>query len=336
MPDIGAVKSNPAGAVPMRRRNSIRRSSTISTTWPDGAGNPMLMIGQARDLVTGAEGTEAVVQAEGSFTILASPRREILSISSTPEIPALQKLVGQRAGGNLRMLLASTVPREKAAGTPLYLILDDFSGASLVAHWAWSRWMADYAEAERETGARAAKGKRGTMEGVCIGFKPGSSALNPDGSNNESLQGSTPVPSMVNPADPLGWHSIVEQTGVGMRRARWIDVWVEDGKIQMDLGFQDSATDPQCGRVAVHEYLATATADLESFELLSLTVDPRILPYQECFGAVPLAQRVRGTFLHELRLKVLQILPGTLGCTHLNDVLRSVAEVPQMVRALRG
>ena len=335
MPDIGTVKQNPAGAVPMRRLNSIRRTSTISTSWPDGYGNPMLMIGQARDLITMVDG-EPDVHAAGSFEILASSKREILSIASTPVITALQKLVGHRAGGNLRMLLAATVPGEKAAGTPLYLILDDYSGASLVASWAWSRWMDDYRENERQTGAAATKGRRGTMEGVCIGFEPGSSALNPDGSNNEKIQSFFPVPSIVNPEDPLGWHNIVGQTGVGSRRARWIDVWIEDGKIQMDLGFQDSATVPDGSRVAVHEYLAAATADPETFELLSLTVDARILPYKECLGAVPLSQRVLGTYLNELRMKVLQILPGTFGCTHLNDVLRSLAEVPQMVRALKG
>jgi Protein of unknown function (DUF2889) len=34
--------------------------------------------------------------------------------------------------------------------------------------------------------------------------------------------------------------------------------------------------------------------------------------------------------IHQMRKAVLETLPGTLGCTHLNDVLRSMAEVPVM------
>jgi hypothetical protein len=41
-----------------------------------------------------------------------------------------------------------------------------------------------------------------------------------------------------------------------------------------------------------------------------------------------------GTPLIELRAKVLETLPGIWGCTHLNDVLRSMAEVPQLAAQL--
>jgi hypothetical protein len=43
-----------------------------------------------------------------------------------------------------------------------------------------------------------------------------------------------------------------------------------------------------------------------------------------------------GAPLSDLRTKVLDTLPGILGCTHLNDVLRSMAEVPQLAAQLRA
>jgi hypothetical protein len=43
-----------------------------------------------------------------------------------------------------------------------------------------------------------------------------------------------------------------------------------------------------------------------------------------------------GTPLRELRQEVLERLRGTLGCTHLNDVLRALAEVPQMLAKALG
>ena len=119
-----------------------------------------------------------------------------------------------------------------------------------------------------------------------------------------------------------------------MRRARRIDVWLDD-LIRIDVGFQDSATSPTGeGRIAVHEYQVTASADPETFELLSVEVDPRVLPYGECVGAAPNAVRMQGAGLQGFRLGVPETLPGILGCTHLNDVLRSMADVPHLARRL--
>lgn len=45
--------------------------------------------------------------------------------------------------------------------------------------------------------------------------------------------------------------------------------------------------------------------------------------------------RMVGTPLTDLRTAVLEQLKGIDGCTHLNDVLRSLAEVPVLVRPCR-
>ena len=55
---------------------------------------------------------------------------------------------------------------------------------------------------------------------------------------------------------------------------------------------------------------------------------PRVLPYAECPGAAPNASRMAGTDLRTMRTEVLQRLRATDCCTHLNDGLRSLAEVP--------
>jgi hypothetical protein len=118
-----------------------------------------------------------------------------------------------------------------------------------------------------------------------------------------------------------------------MRRARRVDLWHDGDAVAIDVGFQDSGTNPTGGdRIAIHEYHASALA--EGGALTALTVDARILPFVECPGAVANAQRLLGTPLLEMRSKVLSTLPGILGCTHLNDVLRSMAEVPQLAAKL--
>jgi hypothetical protein len=115
-----------------------------------------------------------------------------------------------------------------------------------------------------------------------------------------------------------------------MRRARRVDAWLDD-VIHMDAGFQDSATSPHGGRIAIHEYQVSATADPVSFRLLSILAEPRIFPYGECLTATTNVSRILGTALNDLRLAVVETFPKVLGCTHLNDVLRSLAEVPQML-----
>ncbi len=329
--------ANPFGPSPPRRDLSIRRTSSIDTTWPEGIGKPMLMHGHARDIFTERSGGPIRMLAEDDVRILATPTREILEISADRRDREVQQLVGQKGGGYLRGVLAQLLPDELAAGTPLNLLLDDFSGASLVAGWAWSRWTDEWRSRIRASIDEATAFRR-KMEGICSGFQPGASSLAPDGSEDSAEQSSAIVQPLPRSDDPEGWHALdPQEEGVGMRRARRIDVWLEGDLIRMDVGFQDSATSPNGGphRIAVHEYRVQATADLDTFLLRSVVSDPRVLPYRECPGASPNVALMLGTSLTELRLAVPRTLAGVVGCTHLNDVLRSMSDVPQLVAKLR-
>jgi hypothetical protein len=115
-----------------------------------------------------------------------------------------------------------------------------------------------------------------------------------------------------------------------MRRARRIDVWL-DNVIVVDSAFQDSATTPAGGRAVVHEYGLQLTAHPTSLRVLSVEAEPRVLPFGECTSAAANLGRLIGASLPELRDRVLAELRGTAGCTHLNDALRALAEVPALV-----
>ena len=119
-----------------------------------------------------------------------------------------------------------------------------------------------------------------------------------------------------------------------MRRARRIDVWEEDGAIAIDAMFRDSCWDPGGTEVVVHEYQILGMADPDSGVLLSVEALPRVLPYVECPGAAPNAAWMTGTDLRTMRIKVLERLRATDCCTHLNDGLRSLAEVPILAASL--
>lgn len=320
----------PAGPAPLRRPGSVRRTSTIDMRWPAGPGTQLRLTGRARDLLTPADESAPVVLAEDTMTVGVHPMtRTIEDISAHPSRSALSALVGARGGGNSRALLAEVMTGEAEAGTPLYLMLDDIAGASLIAGFAYSRWIP-----RPQLELATASAPKRNMEGICTGFQPGSGALMPDGSSNWNHQ-VRPVGPLVRADDPLGWHDLEKITEISMRRARRIDVAVGD-VLEIDSMFQDSSTVPEGGRVAVHEYLVRATADPVTGELLSLAADPRVLPYNECPLASAAVGAIVGTPLRELRAAVLEKFPGTAGCTHLNDAMRALAEVPALVASLRA
>lgn len=333
-PDRLPAPRESAGAAPPRPPRSIRRTSTIDTDWPEGRTGLMRMVGRARDAVTGSTDSAPTVFGEDEFRARVQWDRTIVDIDSRPARPGIGRLNGARGGGHLRKILDEVLPDEHRGATPLYLLLDDISGASLVAGWAWSRWSTDWLV--RPSGGEAAPSRppMRKMEGVCIGFRPGSGALNSDGTSS-GHQNAADVVDLRRADDPLGWHAFTEQKDVGMRRARRIDVWL-DGLIQIDSAFQDSATNPKGGRTAVHEYRLSATADPVTLELLSVRAEPRVLPYAECPAAAANVHRLVGARLSSLRQKVLEDLRGTAGCTHLNDALRALAEVPALVERLRA
>jgi hypothetical protein len=250
-------------------------------------------------------------------------------LSTTPASDGVTQLIGCRGGGYLRAALAEFVPHELEGGTPLYLLLDDISGASLVAGFAWSQWVDTWATAARSGAPRP------DMEGVCIGFAPGSTALVEQRSGRMTHRIQVVGP-LVRDDDPAGWHDLPELPEVSFRRARRIDVWRDpvDGTIMIDAGFQDSASNPEHGRIAVHEYVLHATADPDTLLLTSVVADPRVLPFLSCPNAAATAQHVVGTPLAELRQTVLERLAKTNGCTHLNDALRALAEVPVLLDQL--
>lgn len=327
------VADRSGGAIPRRRPGSVRRTTSIDSHWPDGYGRPWLLTGRARDLLTSAGG-ESIELASGSFTITASPRREILAIETTPDHSRAQDLVGVRAGGSSREALKALLG--DTTGTPLFQLLDDFAGASLVAGWIWSEWMPDWRGAARKSGSQSTAGRGGNMENICTGFASGASSLGEDGRPVFATQSRTEVGPLENPEDPDGWHGMPAQSGPQMRRARWIDVSRDGDLLRADVGFQDSGSNPRGGRTAVHEYRVHAEIDPSTMTLTSIQALPMILPFRECPGAAVKVGRLVGARLETFREHVLSALPGTLGCTHLNDVLRGFADVPVLAAELNG
>jgi hypothetical protein len=298
-------------------------------SWPDGLGTDLHLKGRARDLLTPVGGEPSAI-SEVDLYAVTGRERDIKQIEADPAPAGLHRLVGSRAGGNLRKAIAAELPEEAANGTPLHLLLDDLAGSTLISGFVFVRWL-DHLPEMREHFTKAPPNRQ--MVDICSGFQSGSSALRPDGSIVHNQNTAYPGP-LADPDDPLSWHELDEPPLPAMRRARRIDVWDEGGTLGIDAMFRDSAWDPDGREVVVHEYQLLGRADRASGVLLSVTAEPRVLPYAECPGAAPNAQWMAGTELRAMRTEVLVRLQKTDCCTHLNDGLRSLAEVPILAAAL--
>ena len=298
-------------------------------TWPDGLGTDLHLRGRCRDLLTPVEGVPTVLDSADLLAV-TNRSRTIERITSQPGLPGLDSLVGGTAGGNLRKAIAQELPDEVEAGTPLHLLLDDLAGSTLISGFAYFR-RADQFPGFEETIAKARP--RMTVN-ICSGFRAGASSLADDGTLSGLPQNVAPVGPLDDPGDPWSWHPLDEPPPVAMRRARRIDVSIDGEEFSIDSMFRDSCWDPDGSEVAVHEYRLLATSDRSSGRLLSVDALPRVLPYVECPLAAANAEWLVGTPLALLRREVLDRLRGEDCCTHLNDALRALAEVPVLAGAL--
>lgn len=324
--------SNPA---PARPGNSVRRTSSIDVSWPDGEAGGRLFVGRVRDYLTPKAGAPGRVLDQAEFRARLAEDKTITAITVEPHFAGAERLVGMRGGNHLRLFIKETMPDLISSGAPIYLALDDISGTALVSAFAWSHWHGDFLERMRERmGEEELARLMSDRVNVCWGLQEGNSGVTGEGPKRDVAE--TEAGDVRNPADPEGWHELYDLEGPGFRRARRIDVTRDaaSGLIRVDAAFQDSVRVKGGGRGAIHEYNLQVTADPDTLEILTLEPEARILPFSECPGAIHNARRLIGSRISDVRNTVLAQLRGPEGCTHLNDALRALAEVPKLAEDL--
>jgi hypothetical protein len=318
--------ANPA---PARPAHSVRRTSSIDVSWPDGEQGGRLFVGRVRDYLTGEAGRPGRVLDRAEFRARIADDKTIRSIEVEPPFAGADRLVGMRGGNHLRLFIKETMPELIADGAPIYLALDDISGTALVSAFAWSHWHGDFLQRMRERmGEEELARMMAERVNVCWGLQEGNSGVSGEGPKRDVAE--TQAGDVRNPADPEGWHELFDPEGAGFRRARRIDVVRDGDVIRVDAAFQDSVALKTGGRGAIHEYNLAVAIDVDTGEILTLEPEARILPFSECPGAIHNAKRLIGSHVADVRETVLAQLRGPEGCTHLNDALRALAEVPKL------
>ena len=308
---------------------------------PHGMDAELVLVGRGRDLLTNIDGSPRVLDtAEVEAVIDYADAQRVTAISSTPGIAGLEQLVGRSSSTGFRAAIDAAVSGHDVLGRPVYQLLDDLPVATLISGYAPQHAMA-------QSGTWADEGKRKPMhktapEGLamlqqadlCAGWKAGGTIMQGFAENNPPVVTGPDAPCLDDGDDPLAWHELPGPLPVqGMRRRRRIDVVpVDDGAVwAIDAHFRDSYVDEE-GETVVHEYTVLARVDAVTEVFLEAEATPRVLPWFECPEAAASAGRLAGRTLDSLRAGVRAEFLGASTCTHLNDMLRALADVGRLGR----
>jgi hypothetical protein len=289
----------------------------------EGSLDPVYLHGRARDLWTAADGT---VTELGSATLEATIElmaRVVRHVEVTPPVAAMSRLSGAPAMSGFRAAADKAAPELRQTRDLRYTLLDDVPVATLISGHALS--------ASNLLGDVTKSGYLPVAD-QCAGFAS-------DGQLLTSLQeGGTVIPTgprapdLDHGDDHFAWHHVSALPRHAMRRRRRIDVYDESaGRVGIDAMFRDTYVRSDGVETIIHEYTLDAVVDAETGVIVDSRATPRVLPWQECPGAVASAARITGMTLQELHFRVRQELSGTSTCTHLNDLLRSVADVEALI-----
>ena len=324
----------PTSGTPPRLPGSVRRTTTIDMLRPAGPQGPLELAGHGRDLLTGSHGPGRVMALASCRGVIDFLGGRLLTELDTSSRRPLDGLLGARVSSGFRGLLDETDPSLNTDDTLLYQLLDDFPVATLVSGHAVG--------AALRTGQElpAMSGRPGFMPDMCAGFATGGTIMNGVGADGRPPVVTGPdAPALHDDKDPDAWHATGPLAPGSMRRARRIDVRPGSAaaadeaaaarSATVDAMFRDSYVLSDGTETVIHEY--TLSARIDGGNVTTCAAEPRVLPWIECPAAAASAGRLAGQPLLTLRSHVRASFAGTSTCTHLNDMLRALADVPALL-----
>jgi len=308
-----------------RRPGSIRRTTTIDSVRPGDMMHDLVQTARGRDLITSPDGTTHVVDQVEVHAVIDYRRHFLLSsIAASPPRPELDRLVGCSVSTGFRASMWEVVPDDREHATLLHLLLDDLPGAALVSGYAIG---AAGVRFERMEGAPVLQ-----IENLCSGFRTGGTIMTEkDEHGHPPIVTGPPAPVLAPSDDPIAWHSFDPLPERGMRRARCLDVWNDDGLVRAHAYFRDSHVDELLNESVIHEYSVEVDVDPETRTFVASRTTAHSLPWVECIHAVDSGARIVGMSIDGLRPTVRQDFVGITTCTHLNDTLRSLEDIRSLM-----
>jgi hypothetical protein len=317
---------DPALTTPRRQPASLRRTTTIDTSWPGGLGGSLELSGRGRDLWTSLDGTARIL-AEARVTVDLDLERRVTAIAVEPPEGDTSALMGVRATAGFRTALDACRAPDQAAGSLAYHLLDDVPVATLVSGFAL---MSGGVRVERDMDETMS-----AMADLCAGWAADATIFDDIRATDEvPLVTGPPAPSLGLHDDVLAWHDLPPLAVHSMRRHRRTDLWRDGDTVMVDAFFRDTHMAEHEFQTVVHEYGVRARFDGASNTFVACVAVPSTLPWIECSSAAASAGRVVGMTADHLRKAVRQQFVGRSTCTHLNDTLRALEDVPHLIDRL--
>jgi hypothetical protein len=295
----------------------------VDTLRPHGLAGPLVQRCRGRDLFTDHDG-RPVVRHEAGFDTDADPAATLISLRTQPAYPELDALAGTSLMAGFRGALHRAAPWLADSDGPLHQLLDELPVATLIS------WHAIATELGGEAFGRMRD--QAANRDLCAGWADGATMMNEIDSKGYSDPVRCPDAPSVHTDDPWAWHQFDALPAHGMRRLRRIDVRRDGDDLVVDGFFRDSHADRDARETVLHEYQVAAR--VRSNLVTACDAVARTLPYGECPAALASTARVVGQPVAELREYVRAGFTGTSTCTHLNDTLRALADVPRLARLL--
>jgi hypothetical protein len=321
----------PTSGTPPRLPGSLRRTVTTDMLRPEGIRGPLVLVGRGRDLRTGADGTPVELGTAGYHaTVDFMGGWALRDIATDPARPALQQLLGTNVGSGFRARVLEADPEIRELSGLLHQLLDDVPVTTLVSGHAYGAGVA------AEPGHRLGRAGRPPFgRDMCAGFADGGTIMNDVDAFGRAPVVTGPAAPPLATNDPWAWHDVPPLPPHAMRRSRRIDVHPGQDPV-VDVLYRDSYVRPDGLETVIHEYTVTMEIDGERHLVRSCEATPRALPWVECPAAAASARRLAGVPLSGLRRHVRQTFSGTSTCTHLNDTLRALEDVPDLLAATGG
>jgi hypothetical protein len=293
--------------------------------WPHGS-TELKLIGTARDLYTATGPSDYVIVATAGIhmDVDTADAPVVTSIAASPAQPAvgLEGLIGQSPIAGFRKALAAEYETAAPRGSLTRLLLHEVPIASVVAWSALGRHGLLAAEIEQQHMPPA---------NVCAGWRKGGQLDTATARGYSFYAIDCPVaPSLDRPDDPVAWHAMPPLAPGSVRRRRRMDVTFPAGpagEVTADIFFRDAHVDPDGTERALHEYSLRTTVSQGKRVITSIDVNAGALPSGDCPAALLAVNGLAGERLDGLEERIRATLRGTASCTHLNDLLLSLADL---------
>jgi hypothetical protein len=320
LPDPRPGPQRALAATPPAAPGAARRTTSIDVTRPDGLLGPCAIALRGRDVA----GAEVVDEVELTVPVDTAGR---VGQAAGRGAGVLGPLTGASLRSGFGRRLAAALPADLERRTLVASLLEDMAGAFLVSGYALLRGGA--LPADPATAAQRAE----LQADVCIGWQVGGPLHRVLAEEGRSALPLGPPAPAIEDADPDGWHDLPPLRAGTVRRRRVLDaVPSPDGRrAALRAHFRDSHAGDG-GETVMHEYAVDAGVDGDGC-LARVGVDPRVLPWEACPGAVASAARVVGVALADLPRQVRADLVGPSTCTHLNSTLRSLTDALALLSA---